>query len=54
MSTDGKTSSSDQRGKMLKLSTRSMLKTIKGGMKVTNHILMDRIPRWWVHVNILM
>jgi hypothetical protein len=32
---------------------RSLLKAIKGVMKVTNHTLKDRIPRWWAHVNIL-
>jgi hypothetical protein len=52
MSTGGKTSSSDHKGKMLKPSTRSMLKAIKRATKVTNHTLRDRIPRWWVHVNI--
>jgi hypothetical protein len=31
---------------------RSLLKAIKGATNVTNHTLMDRIPRWWVHVNI--
>jgi hypothetical protein len=54
MSPGGKTSSCDHRGKMLKPSPRSLLKTIKGAMKVTNHALRDRIPRWWMHVNILM
>jgi hypothetical protein len=49
MSVDGKTSSSDHRGKALKPSTRSLL---KGAMKVTNHTLRDRIPRWWAHINI--
>jgi hypothetical protein len=53
MSTGRKTSSSDHRGKMLKPSVRSLLKAIKGAMKVTNHTLRDRIPRWWMHVNIL-
>jgi hypothetical protein len=37
----------------LKPSPRSLLKTIKGAMKVINHTLRDRIPRWWTHVNIL-
>jgi hypothetical protein len=31
----------------------SLLKNIKGAMKVTNHTLRDRIPRWWMHINIL-
>jgi hypothetical protein len=53
MSVGGKISSSDHRGKTLKPSARSLLKAIKGAMKVTNHILWNRIPRWWVHVNIL-
>jgi hypothetical protein len=52
MSTGEKTSSSDHRGKVLKPSTRSLLKAIKGAMKVTNHTLRDIIPRWWAHVNI--
>jgi hypothetical protein len=54
MSADGKTSSCDHRGKTLKPSPRSLLKAIKGAMKVTNHALRDRIPRWWTHVNILI
>jgi hypothetical protein len=53
MSADGKTSSSDHRDKTLKPSLRSLLKAIKGAMKVTDHTLRDRIPRWWAHVNIL-
>jgi hypothetical protein len=53
MSTGGKPSNSDHRGKALKSSMRSMLKAIKRAMKVINHTLRDRIPRWWTHVNIL-
>jgi hypothetical protein len=53
MSVGGKTSSNDHRGKTVKPSTRSLLKAIKGATKVTNHTLRDRMPRWWVHVNIL-
>jgi hypothetical protein len=53
MSTGGKTSSCDHRGKTLKPNPRSLLKTIKGATKMTNHVLRDRIPRWWTHVNIL-
>jgi hypothetical protein len=53
MSADEKNSSRDHRGKTLKSSPRSLLKAIKGVMKVTNHTLMDIIPRWWMHVNIL-
>jgi hypothetical protein len=48
-----KTSSYDHRGKMLKLSLRSLLKAIEGATNVTNYILRDIIPRWWTHVNIL-
>jgi hypothetical protein len=46
-------SSCDHRGKTLKPSPRSLLKAIKGVMKMTNHALRDRILRWWTHVNIL-
>jgi hypothetical protein len=53
MSAGGKTSNCDHRGKTLKPSPRSLLKAIKGATKVTNHTLMDRIPRWWTYVNIL-
>jgi hypothetical protein len=53
MSAGGKTSSYDHRGKTLKPSPRSLLKAIKGAMKVTNHALRDIIPRLWMHVNIL-
>jgi hypothetical protein len=48
----GKTSSSDQRGKTLKPSMRSLLKAVKRETKVTNYTLRDRIPHWWAHVNI--
>jgi hypothetical protein len=48
-----KTSSCDHRGKTLKPSLRSLLKAIKGAMKMTNHTLRDKIPKWWTHVNIL-
>jgi hypothetical protein len=53
MSVGRKTSRCEHRGKTLKLSPRSMLKAIKGMMKVTNYTLRDRIPRWWTPVNIL-
>jgi hypothetical protein len=52
MSASGKTSCCDHRGKTLKSNPRSLLKTIDGAIKVTNHALGDRIPRWWMHVNI--
>jgi hypothetical protein len=53
MSASGKASSCDHRGKTLKPSPRSLLKSIKGAMKVTDLTLRDRIPRWWTYVNIL-
>jgi hypothetical protein len=53
MSASKKTCKCDHRSKTLKPSPRSLLKAIKGATKVTNHILRDRIPRWWTHVNIL-
>jgi hypothetical protein len=53
MSVGRKISRCDHRGKTLKSSPRSLLKAIKGATKVTNHTLRDRIPRWWIHVNIL-
>jgi hypothetical protein len=53
MSAGEKTSSCDHRGKALKPSPRSLIKAIKRATKVTNHALRDRIPRWWMHVNIL-
>jgi hypothetical protein len=54
MSAGGKTSSSDHRGKTLKLSVKSLLYAIKRATNVINHTLKDRISRWWAHVNILM
>jgi hypothetical protein len=54
MSVGGKTSSCDHRGKTLKPSLRSLVKAIEGATKVTNHALRDRIPRWWMNVNILV
>jgi hypothetical protein len=53
MSTGGKTSSWDHKGKTLKPDPRSLLKAIKGATKVRKHTLRDRIPRGWAHVNIL-
>jgi hypothetical protein len=53
ISAGGKTISCDHRGKILKSSLRSLLKAIKGATNVINHTLRDRIPRWWMHVNIL-
>jgi hypothetical protein len=53
MSAGGKISSCAHRGKTLKPSPRSLLKAIKRATKMTNHALRDRIPRWWMHVNIL-
>jgi hypothetical protein len=53
MSAGRKTSNRDHRGKTLKPRLRSLFKAIKGATKVTNHTLRDRIPRWWMHVNIL-
>jgi hypothetical protein len=54
MSANRETSCYNYRGKTLKPSPISLLKTIKGATKVTNHTLRDRIPRWWMYVNILM
>jgi hypothetical protein len=53
MSSSGKTSNCDHRGKALKLNLRSLLKAIKGVTNVTNHTLKNRIPMWWMHVDIL-
>jgi hypothetical protein len=53
MSANGKISSCEHRGKMLKSRPRSLLKAIKGTTKVTNYALRDIIPRWGTHVNIL-
>jgi hypothetical protein len=53
MSAGRKTSSCDHRGKTLKPNLRSLLKAIKGATNVRNHTLRDKIPRWWIHVNIL-
>jgi hypothetical protein len=39
MSTSEKTNCCDERGKSLKLSSRSLLKTIKEVTKVTNHTI---------------
>jgi hypothetical protein len=53
MSASRKPNSCDHRSKTLKPSPKSLLKAIKGATNVTNHTLRDRIPRWWMHVNIL-
>jgi hypothetical protein len=52
MSTSRKTSSCDHGGKALKPSSRSLFRAIEGVMKVTNHTLNVRIPRWWTHINL--
>jgi hypothetical protein len=54
MNASRKTSSCDHRSKALKPSPRSLLKAIKGTTKMTSHTLRNIIPRWWMHVNILM
>jgi hypothetical protein len=54
VSASRKISCYDHRGKALKSSPMSLLKTIKEATEVTNHILRDRIPRWWMHINILL
>jgi hypothetical protein len=53
MITSRKISSCDHKSKMLKSSSRSLLKTIMGATKVTYNTLMNRIPRRWTHVNLL-
>jgi uncharacterized protein YdhG (YjbR/CyaY superfamily) len=54
MSIVRKTSSCDHRSKTLKPSLRSLLEAIKETMKTTNHALKNKIPRWWLHINLLM
>jgi hypothetical protein len=53
MSASGETSCCNYKGEALKPSPGSLLKTIKGAIKVIDHTLRDKIPRWWTHVNIL-
>jgi hypothetical protein len=50
----GKTSSSDHIGKVLKPSMRSLFQTIKRATKTTNHAIRNKIPRRWLHVDLLM
>jgi hypothetical protein len=54
MSAGGKISSYDHRGKTLKPSPRCLLKAVTGMTKVANHTLRHRIPKWLMHVHILM
>jgi hypothetical protein len=49
-----KTSSSDHRGKALKPSTRGLFQTIKRATKTTNLAIRNKIPRRWLHVDLLM
>jgi hypothetical protein len=53
MSASRKASCYDYRGKVLKPSSRDLLRAIKRVTNVTNHTLRNRIPKWWMHVNIL-
>src|ERR1041385_584714 len=53
MSTGGGTSTSDYRSKALKPGTGGLLEAIERGAKTANHAICNRIPRWWLHINLL-
>jgi hypothetical protein len=53
MTTSRKTSNNDHRSETLEPSTRSLLKAITRTTKATNHALRNRIPKWWLHLNLL-
>jgi hypothetical protein len=48
------TNSSDHRSKALKPCTRGLLKAIERATKTADHAICDGIPRWWLHLNLLM
>jgi hypothetical protein len=53
MSAGRETSSSQNRGKALKLGTRGLFQAIKRMPKTTNHLIGNKIPRRRLHVNLL-
>jgi hypothetical protein len=52
MITGLKTSINDNRGKVLKPGTRSLLEAVKRAMQPANHTIRDRVPWRWLHVDL--
>lgn len=53
MSTGRETINSKHRSEAMKPSPRGLLEDIKRTTKATNHALRNRIPKWWLHLNLL-
>jgi hypothetical protein len=53
MSTRRKTSNSYHRGKSLKQGARGFLKAIERVTKTMDHAIRKRIPRRWLHINLI-
>jgi hypothetical protein len=53
MSTSRETNNNDHRSETLKPSLRRLVEAIKRMIKATNHALGNRIPRWWLLINLL-
>jgi hypothetical protein len=47
------TSGSHHRGETLKPGARGLLKAIEGAPKTADHTIRNRVPRWWLHINLL-
>jgi hypothetical protein len=53
MSTGRETSNSDHRSKLLKPCMRGLLKAVERATKTAYRAICNRIPRWWLHINLL-
>jgi hypothetical protein len=54
MLTGSKTSSGDNRGEVLKPSTRGLLEAIERTAETTNMVIRNRVAKRWVHVDLLL
>jgi hypothetical protein len=46
------TSGSHHRGETLKPGARGLFKAIERAPKTANHTIRNRVPRWWLHINL--
>src|SRR3990170_220329 len=53
MITGRETRGSHDRGEPLEPGTRGLFKTIERAAKTADHTIRNKVPRWWLHVNLL-
>src|SRR4051812_18907849 len=53
MITRREASSRHDGGEPFKPGARGLLEAIKGAPKATDHTVRHRVPRWWLHVDLL-